>query len=256
MSIKNIIACNYLSILFARWKFSLFHSAAYFTLSSQRKESQISQKNWSFFWPYFLQNNTYFSNQRPATHHYESLQLSTMLRNLFTELGLVRDFAADGGLGVCAVPIPSVSPLCCKLAAGILPTLTRFAERGTGPLAVLIVICVGVIASISARVGELFKPSGPWILDPDLPRTFTNWAELLSLVLSPEDSCAAGEAMSWDAFIGAGRFGLLLCVGLSDCWLMGLTFPAEFGTNPPDCFLKCLNIFLTASLQFCQLKLS
>ena len=97
-----------------------------------------------------------------------------MLRNLLAELGLVRDFAADGGLGVCAFPIPSMFPLCCRFVAGILPTLTRLAERGTGPLAVLIVICVGVIASISARVGELFKPSGLCTLHPDLPRIFLN----------------------------------------------------------------------------------
>ena len=92
--------------------------------------------------------------QCPQPDQEVSLQLRTMFLNLFAELGLVRDFPADGGLGLCAFTIPSEFPFCCKPDAGILPTLIRLADRGTGVLAVFIVICVGVMASISARVGE------------------------------------------------------------------------------------------------------
>ena len=106
--------------------------------------------------PYHSLNSIEFYDL--SANHDESLQSSTMFLNRDAELGLVLDFAEDGGLGVCVKLNPSTSLFCDNFAAGMLPTLTRLALRGAGLLPVRIVICVGVINSISARVGDSLNP--------------------------------------------------------------------------------------------------
>ena len=111
-----------------------------------------------------------------------------MLRKRDAELGLDWDLAGHGGLVVGAGVNPSTFPFCCKLAAGMLATLTRLALRGTGPFAVRIVTCVGVSASISVLVGKLFIPSRFRASQPDPVGGLDNFAEFISLISVAEDS--------------------------------------------------------------------